>query len=303
MITKRAFQKILDRSFNNDKYAEYFALMTEILMIISEYQSMYKNHQLELKIKESEKIIADKDATIEKKDNHIEMIFSMLKDAAQDREEFKEKIVEMDHKLHYTTAKLDNATTELAHTNIKLDNTNTKLDHANIKLDIITEYAIKKSYTSTMNPDNHDLVHYAMVASKQDGNNYVFKFISGQSEYIDIKKPYILDNNFDIFIDKFYVANGIDYRRNVQSRVKKFINDKCNRLNIDTILMHNNLHMEIEEYNSKLLIEIIEFNKMLSEKVDAYNKSGKNKYTIKLDKYGRYRYGKNKTLGRKWIYS
>ncbi len=47
MITKRAFQKILDRSRNDDRFADYFALKIEIHEICKDYQSKHKDIKIE----------------------------------------------------------------------------------------------------------------------------------------------------------------------------------------------------------------------------------------------------------------
>ncbi len=55
MITKRAFQKVLYRSYNNDKFADYFALMMELYAIYKNYESSYNTKKLEQTVSSLEK--------------------------------------------------------------------------------------------------------------------------------------------------------------------------------------------------------------------------------------------------------
>ena len=109
---------------------------------------------------------------------------------------------------------------------------------------VVAKHLVKKSFASTKDPENEGLRHHALVVVKNISNGYMFKFSSGQSDYIDECKQELLSQGYEVHTDKFYQANGVDYRRNVQYTVQTYIDEKLEHLNQPINLLREELNFE-----------------------------------------------------------
>lgn len=126
-------------------------------------------------------------------------------------------------------------------------------------------------------------------------NNYrVYKFSSGQSHYIDKVRDELRTEDYVVHKDKFYQANGIDYRRNVEDAVACRKESILAIANIPIIARREALAREIEESNAMAIEDTNQWNADLAERVSIENQTATSK--IKLSAKGnRYYYGRNKT--------
>jgi len=131
---------------------------------------------------------------------------------------------------------------------------------------------------------------------KKMGKKRVFKFVSGQEVYINAEKNKLMQKKYEVYTDVFYQANGIDYRRNVQRRVKNCVDDKFNELNADALLRRADLKQEIIYSNEKLKKEIGQYKIDLIKRVNVYNATHTDK--VKQNMYGNYYTGFNKMFAK-----
>ncbi len=69
--------------------------------------------------------------------------------------------------------------------------------------------------------------------TKVINDKHEFKIISGQSKYINQRKRTLTSNGYTPIIDKFYQANGIDFRCNVRVELNAFIDNAIEELSED----------------------------------------------------------------------
>jgi len=204
----------------------------------------------------------------------------------------------------------EDLTKELTDLNVKMDDSKIaqtiladKLDSTKKVLHVVADHLTEKSRTSTKNPIDKHLVHHALVMVKEFGPKRVFKFSSGQSEYIDKIKKTLIKDDYEEYADKFYQANGIDYRRNVQNKIQQFIDETLTTLNTPIQLRRDELKEEIENHNELLAEEINKFNNELFQRVQAHNAAalrdgGKKVFANGLSFYYKGKDGKNIRFGR-----
>ncbi len=194
-------------------------------------------------------------------------------------------------------------------TKLSLDDANDKID--DLKIDnkqlikevVETKEIVKdidemltvKSFVSTRNPVHEGYVHHALVMYKRQGNGYVITIRSGQSAYIDNCKRELLADGFEVLYDKFYQANGIDYRRNVQNAIIEEIESALEELNSPIMELREQLKEEIDDFNAKLPQVIDEYNSQLALKVSEHNKSATKRDMIKLSSNGKRYYWRGVT--------
>lgn len=161
-------------------------------------------------------------------------------------------------------------------------------------IDIIADHLVKKCRSSTKDPEYNGFHHHALVTSKTSITGKEYKFTSGQNDYVDRVENELVGAGYEIHKSKFYNANGIDYRRNVESEMLAFIDKQLAPINGPILEKRKLLAQQIEETNAMLIEDISQWNTNLAEKVRIHNLTAKQ--TVRLSSNGRrYCYGRNKT--------
>ncbi len=276
-LTPKAFKKCLMRAQRRSKqpvdpviYCDYYLLLEDVFKLYTDYERVY-----------GERLIAMKDDKIDKLQKTVESQSS--------------QIAELLGYAKDTKVSLDEAVDKID--DLKVDN------NLLIKEVVQTKEIVKdlddmlsvKSFVSTRNPNKQGLVHHALVMEKQMGNGYVVSSRSGQSSYIDRCKLDLEEDGFTVLYDKFYQANGIDFRRNVQDAVNARIEKILEVLNLPIMKLREQLQIEIDEHNSKLPQVIDEYNNNLSLQVIEHNKTASKRDTVKLSKNGKRYYWRGNT--------
>ena len=167
----------------------------------------------------------------------------------------------------------------------------------------VADHLEEKSFASTMNPDPEGLHHNALVMFKKIGQNYTVNNIAGQSAYVNTRKTELEIDGFTTMIDKFYQANPIDFRRNVQQAVNGHIDKVLEPLNAPIIAAREALKREIDEHNLMLQEDIPQSNERLAERVRVFNLTATGRDVIRLVSNGARYAGKyNKTFARVRFY-
>ncbi len=173
----------------------------------------------------------------------------------------------------------------------------TKIDGLHQVVDEVKDHLEDKSMVSTMNPSDDKLHHHALITTKRHNKYHVYKFSSGQSHYIDKVRAELQAGDYAVHKDKFYQANGIDYRRNVEKAVSDRKKSILAIANIPIIAKREELAREIAESNAMAIEDVNQWNADLAERVRIKNLTAKSK--IKLASNGkRYYYGRNQTYER-----
>ncbi len=246
----------------------------------SENASALKDYAMDLmaisKIYDEEAMIAKDNAIIAKDDKidrleqKIDRLLEFGEKAAMDRQDLKD---------------------ELADVKVELGATKQTID-------TIADHLVKKSRASTKDPEYAGFQHYALVTSTSSKFGKEYKFTSGQSDYVDKTKSELLGSGYVVHKDKFYNANGVDYRRNVEHEMLILIDKKMAPVNDSIIEKRKQLAREIEETNAMLHEDIAQWNAELAEKVRIHNLTATKQ--VKLSANGRrYYYGRNQTY--KWV--
>jgi hypothetical protein len=201
---------------------------------------------------------------LKEKDDRID---SLEKKIDEEREEARKRDEEARKRDAAQQAKIDKLLGFAEDTSEKLDITHTQLDIANVKLDDIQDeltetkeevqvaktYLEEKSFTSTMNPSNESAHHYFVVVMRLVDAVTELKFTTGQKSYVDGQIPKLLEQGYEIAIQPFYNANGIDLRQNALAEFKqrrkallKSINDS---IRADDKVFNDSLKENIIQHN------------------------------------------------------
>ena len=134
----KVFKKLLMRSKNENKYADYYLLLEDIHYFYNDYESKYKNKLISMKddridhlsaqiaeLLKHSKYTADK---LDKNNEKLEETNEKLEETNEKLEETNEKLEETNEKLEETNEKLEEVFEELHETNEKLHETNEKMD-------------------------------------------------------------------------------------------------------------------------------------------------------------------------------
>jgi hypothetical protein len=259
------------------------------------------------------KIIAEKD------DNIIKLQATVDRIEATNREQSADikRLLEFGHTASYERAELkeqlDEASDERAELKEQLEASTSdanreisqlgdafeqacgKIDEIEEEVKIINDHLEDKSFVSTMNPAQDDFHHHALVLEKTTGLKHELRLISGQSKYVDKRRAELLSGAYRVVNDKFYQANGIDYRRNVQTRVSNHIEEELRPVNEIILQRRAALQQEIDETNAMLLEDIPQSNADLAERIRVYNLTATKR--VKLSSNGtRYYHGFNRTF-------
>jgi hypothetical protein len=157
----------------------------------------------------------------------------------------------------------DDKIDKLQHTVEVVVNQNNKIvalaEAQGIKLDILKDYneAIynhldDKSFHSTKVPKNPRKQSTFVVYIKDTANGKKFKLVSGQAPYIKKTMNEYEDDDYEIAVEPFYIANGIDLKNNINDMLREKLNQKLTLINtkqkLRTDKKNENLVNEIAEY-------------------------------------------------------
>ncbi|KAG6941973.1 hypothetical protein JG687_00019411 [Phytophthora cactorum] len=201
------------------------------------------------------------------RDEFTVQLKSVRSDLGEKIQEANERVVEVLEVLEEANKKLDEAAVERARMLSTIGN--------------IAEMLVEKSLTSTMNPEDPDLVHhYAIIArpiqiNKSQGHR--LELICAQNKNVDRSIKAKLadpDHEWSVLTDKKYNASPIDLRNNSKVRV-------CARL--DQLEADENARrvMDVNAKNRNLKEEIAEHNR----DVRAWNKAHKTESKRPLRKF------------------
>ncbi len=208
MITKCAFQKVLYRAYNNDKFADYFALIMELYTISKNYQSMYTQKQLE---KEKKQLQNDNEA---KELENISL-----------RELLKKQHAESIKILNRTEQAATNA--ELAANIAKYETvkTNKKLDIVVDAMDLMHEDFTETAYHSTAIVPECKQTYFALTGIIND-ENIQFRAWRTQNERIfKVLTKVMTEQNHQLIIPPMYVAGSINIPIAAMSKIKLQLRD------------------------------------------------------------------------------
>lgn len=188
--------------------------------------------------------------------------------------------------LHIANENILDLHDEVSGAHMRVIDTHLKVVQNTKVIEEIDELLREKSITSTMNPKDESLVHHALVMVKhlQNGNKIVLR--SGQSYYIDQCKNKLVSEGYKTLLDKFYQANGIDYRRNVQSMVLDFIEDSMEPFDAPILAARESLKIEIDTFNETLHEVVDTHNENLVNTVAEHNQTATDKTHIYLSSSG-----------------
>lgn len=230
-LTPHAFKLCLIRAKNSKIYTYYYLLLEKVLKHFQDYQYLYQ-----------QKIISMQSDKIDKQSINIDKQIGMLNDQKQLLENQASQIDDVLHAI----AKISNDNKDLKE---KIEDNNTEF---NEKISTVINYLAEKSFTSTKNPRNVNKHHNFLVTKEDIDNKIILKLVAGQITHIDkyIKNMPIGES---IVIDKFYNANGIDLRHNIQDEFQKMRNK--------FIIKYNGFHkQEIDEANGKIRLKVADHN-------------------------------------------
>ena len=228
----KVFKKLLMRSKNENKYADYYLLLEEIFYYYKEYQTEYQNQLLSMK--------DDNIECLNKKVDNLQKDINDLLGYAKDTKE----------KLEETKEKLDETEEELNNINDKFDDLNDKVD--DIK-DAFEETA-SRSVPDPVNEENKS--EFVLLQSKILPNE--FTFIRGIQSYNDIKLNNKYSKDYNI-IKREFNANPIQLYRLFRDIVKEEIKNKKKLISENKKLKNKNelkKQAEIIKFNGNKIILI-----------------------------------------------
>jgi hypothetical protein len=256
MITKRGLCKVLQRAYNDDRFSEYFSLKLELSAIYSQYQSDHKARRMEVT-----------------------------------HDNFRDEILTA---MQMMGTKLDSQSADLQKANQKLDSASGKLDFANAQLkseritnvqvirrvnSMATEfwkmrsYADQKSLKSTKDPSNEDLCHGFAITTKKGRDRstnaamYHFGIIAGQRRYVEKTVESKKGNERRSVLMGFtYIANPIDYRNNVVTKVQERLNEAAEQANAEFSLMKTEANIAVQDR-----INALEHERQEADRQYSYN--------------------------------
>lgn len=215
-LTITAAHKVLMRAYNDDKYADYLSIQLQLIEKYKKYQSDYSNYLKDIAMRQKDDKIDELKSMIQDQSTQLSELLGYAKDTKESLQVANENIVDLQDTLEVTREEVIENRTRVIETHLKVVQTAKVVEE-------IDEMLRSKSITSTMNPRTEEYVHHALVMVKSFGSERKIVLRSGQSAYIDTCKHKLAADGFEVLFDKFYQANGIDYRRNVQSRILESI--------------------------------------------------------------------------------
>lgn len=267
-------QTMLERSIRTGvkyEFAEMELMITGLIQKYKKYQSDYSNYlkdiamsQKDDKIDELKTMIQDQSKEIKNQSAQLSELLGYAKDTKESLQVANENIVDLQDTLEVTREEVIENRTRVIETHLKVVKTTKVVEE-------IDEMLRSKSITSTMNPQAEEYVHHALVVVKSFGRDRKIVLRSGQSAYIDTCKRKLAADGFEILFDKFYQANGIDYRRNVQAAVLESIEQILAPYNEPIIQLRKSLMTEIETHNASLSDDIDRHNSALIASVNDHN--------------------------------
>lgn len=276
-LTISASHKVLMRAYNDDKFADYFSIQLQLIEKYKKYQSDYESYLKDLKLRQKDDKIdtlinemrdqrAEQQAASALQQAKFDRLLAFSEKAADDRQELKD---------------------ELADVKIELSSSKKSID-------IIADHLVKKSRSSTKDPAYNGYHHHALVSINRKATGVEYKFTSGQSDYVDKVETDLTNLGYSVHKSKFYNANGIDYRRNVECEMNTLIEKRLEPINAPIISKRNQLKREIEETNAMLLEDIPVWNSKLAERVHVHNLTADKQ--VRLSSNGRRYYHGKKTF-------
>ncbi len=264
IITIEACHKLLMRSYNEDKYANYFSLQLRLIAQYKEYQSNYRDYLNEL---EKQHLSSE---NIDLKDLMLEMR-DMVKDVKQQNKEIKQEA----HEAKEETKK----TREEAKFNLAEMKKSFKQEIGHVA-DLLKE----KCITSTMDPKQLGLRSNFMVMGYKTRNKktkkitYHLTHTAGQNKNVRKvmrEKMNDPDHKWVPYIQMHYNANSITLRNNIKIKVEAWLDSKL----IDANLKEE---QRVIDYNNELQKEIMKYNDEHRDDADfAYRSFVAEKYIFK----------------------
>ena len=292
MLTPRTFKRILIGATRHSSHDVDVTMYADYYLFLEEAVGYYMDYQLRLE----KALSVAKDGTIDRlsakiddQTAKIDELLSYGKNIQEELGEVREEVMDVKH--HY--GNLYDVFEDVHEEMVSTKKTVKK----------VAEHLEEKSFASTMNPDPEGLHHNALVMFKKIGQNYTVNNIAGQSAYVNTRKAELEIDGFTTMIDKFYQANPIDFRRNVQQAVNGHIDKVLEPLNTPIIAAREALKREIDEHNLMLQEDIPLSNERLAERVRVFNLTATGRDVIRLVNHGTRYAGKyNKTFARVRFY-
>lgn len=211
------------------------------------------------------KIVKEKDDKIDELMNMVKAQSAEMARILQRTEETSAKLDIAHHErseilfeLSDTKDELGDVKDELLDVKDELGDVKETLDDVNDKVDLATDLLKTKSYHSTRDPTNEKL-HHCFAATgfiDKHGKRHV-KFITGQVRHVDTTHTKRLEDGHTTAISKFYNANGIDLRQNVN---EEFIAKRKQVIKLE----NEKRTKAVDVFNAELKKEIRDYNKLHS---------------------------------------
>jgi KilA-N domain len=207
------------------------------------------------------KIVKEKDDKIDELNGNVKELKSMVARMIRHAEDTSSKLDLAQQERSEILFELSDTKDELIDTKAmlvdvadELEDTKETLDEVNDKVELATDLLKTKSYHSTRDPSNEKL-HHCFAATKitdKHGNIHV-KFITGQVRHVDATYAKRLEDGHTSAISKFYNANGIDLRQNVNdefiAKRKQVIQIENEKRAKACAIFNDELKKQIRDYN------------------------------------------------------
>lgn len=264
-------------------YRNYFKFLQKVYFYYSEYQKALEKKKL-IGAKLGKAIVSHRCGSLE------EEVYALREEQRQRDEAQRQR----DEAQYQRMEQVLDRTMDIQE---ELHDTKNTLESTKSTLTVVANHLTEKSLLSTKNPQDKKLVHHVLVMTKVNGNKHVFRIVSGQSKHVDNEKERLLAAGYTVVSDKFYQANGVDFRNNVQRYVQECIDERMEEINSVIKSRREDLKMEIDASNNELAIAVKKFNKRLDLRVAGYTATHMHGLTFQnLDvftnsgkRFGRYR--------------
>ena len=306
MLTPECFKTILigatkHKKHTTDvlKYRKYYLFLEKVVNYYMKYQlglekamSVAKDGTIQQQSERIDTLITEtrsQSAQIATQSANIERLLAYSGDIQQELGEVHGEVLDITH--------------EFGRVHDVFEEVHDQLVSTKNTVKVIADHLEEKSFTSTKNPESQGLHHHALVMYKKFGRNYTINNVAGQSHYVDGRKKELEAEGYTTMIDKFYQANPIDFRRNVQQAVNNHIDSVLAPINAPIIVAREELKREIDESNLMLQEDIPVWNEQLHERVRVLNLTATGSDIIRLANNGkRYAWRRNRTFERVRFY-
>ncbi len=220
-ITKRAFQKVLSRAYNDDKFADYFSVMMEIYIICDVYQSKFVAHKNELELKLKDKMLGEKDKMLGEKEDTIEAM----------RREMKQYHNEAMGAIHDAKDEASKAKDEASKAKEETIKVNNKLDDVMEDIGNMHQGYTETAYNSTATVEESKRSYFALTCIVENNGIQLRAWrVQKNDIYTKVAKAIINDGHTLLFAP-LYAANGMNVSIAAMEKYRSFIEMKLSEYN------------------------------------------------------------------------